>query len=339
MKRGARARRLETKPEIVHAQMKSTLLSLLCCAGVGAAGLTTFAGPLKRADIAAQAIWVVHVDCDILRPTTIGQFLLTELSKPEVQDKFAAFQSIFSFDPRKQLHGLTLYSSGSAPEDGVLLFYADFDPERLAILARAANGYLSVTNHQHVIHAWIDDHKKAKDGVKPLVYAAIQGSRLIIFGQRQTAVAKALDVLDYTTPNLSSTQSFPEMGTPTDTSFLQAAANKLDLPGSDPNAAIFRLSKMVRLQIGEPQGRLTATLTLDANDEEVAGQMASVGQGLLALVKLQQDKSGAAKLAEGLSLEQKGTSVVTSFGLPAEDVVNSLKADAAKKAEKKAEKE
>jgi hypothetical protein len=319
--------------------MKSSLFKLIGCSALAAASLTSFAGPFNRADVPASAVWVIHVDCDILRPTGIGQYLMTELSKPEVQDKFAAFQSIFSFDPRKQLHGLTLYSTSSAPEDGVLLLYADFDPDRLVTLARAANGYGSVTNNSHVIHNWIDDKKRAKDGVKPRVYAAIVGSRAVVFGQRQSTIAKTLEAIDQVSPNLSTSQSFTDMGSASDTSFLQAAANKLDLPGSDPNAALFRLAKMLRLQISEVQQQLTASLSLQANDEEVAGQMASVANGLLSLVKLQQDKPDAAKLAEALSIKQNGPSVVATLALSSQDAVNMLKADAAKKAEKSAAKE
>src|SRR5207248_11108761 len=98
--------------------MKLNLLRILCLACASMASLNSVAGPLQRNDISAQAVWAIHVDCDILRPTIIGQYLVGELSKPEVQDKFAAFQSIFSFDPRKQLHGFTLYSTGKSPEDG-----------------------------------------------------------------------------------------------------------------------------------------------------------------------------------------------------------------------------
>src|SRR5262252_3017054 len=90
-----------------------------------AASFTASANPLQRTDVPADPAWVLHVDCDALRPTVLGQYLLSELEKPDAQDKFAAFQSIFNFDPRKQVHGLTLYSTGSAPEDGVLLVYAD----------------------------------------------------------------------------------------------------------------------------------------------------------------------------------------------------------------------
>jgi hypothetical protein len=126
------------------------------------------------------------------------------------------------------------------------------------------------------------------------------------------------------------------MGTPADNSFFQAAASKLDLSGSDPNAALFRLSKMFRLQIGEAQGQLTGSLTIQANDEDVAAQMTSVGQGLLSLMKLQNDKPDANKLADALSLTQDGVNVTATLTLPANDLIGMAKADAARKAQKKA---
>ena len=310
-----------------------------CGCGLAAATVTGLAAPLQRADVAADATWVVHVDCDALRPTTIGQFLLTEMEKPDAQAKFAAFQSIFNFDPRRQLHGLTLYSTGKAPEDGVLLVYADFDPERLLTLARAAKDYHGTAYKQHTIHDWIDEKKKARDGVKPRVYAAIQGRHMVVFAQQENRVAQALDVLDRAAPNLASSGGFPRLGASGSTSFVQAAARKLDLPDSTPNAALFRLAKSARLEVGEAQGQLRATLNLEAESEEVATQMAMVGQGLVALMKLQKNDTGSAKLAEGLSLTQNGTGVVVSLTVPTTGAIELMKADAAKKAEKKAKAE
>src|SRR6266403_1396479 len=77
---------------------------ILCIAGL-AAGLSAVAAPLQRADVTAEPAWLVHVDCDALRPTAIGQYLLSELDKPEAKGQLGAFQAIFSFDPRQQLHG------------------------------------------------------------------------------------------------------------------------------------------------------------------------------------------------------------------------------------------
>ena len=311
----------------------------LCACGLVAAGLTAFAGPLQRADVAAEPSLVLHVDCDNLRTSGIGQWLLSELDKPEAQAKFAALQMMFNFDPRKQLHGLTLYSSGKTPEDGVLLVYADFDADRLTTLAKAAKEYQSTTYKQHVIHNWLDDKKKARNGVKPRVFASIQGGHIVVFGQQEARVAQALDVLDRAAPNLAGNSVFPQLGVNGSGSIVQAAARKLELPDSDPNAALFRLSRMARLQVSEGQGQLRATLNLEASDDEVAKQMATVGQGLVALMKLQKDNPGSAKLAEALSLKQDGASVVVSLAIPTAEAIEIAKGEAARKAQKQAEKE
>ena len=315
------------------------LRTALCACGLVAAGLTAVAGPLHRADVAAKPSLVLHVDCDTLRTSAIGQWLLSEMDKPEAQAKFAALQMMFNFDPRKQLHGLTLYSSGKTPEDGVLLVYADFDADRLTTLAKAAKEYQSTTYKQHVIHNWLDDKKKARNGVKPRVFASIQGGHIVVFGQQEARVAQALDVLDRAAPNLAGNSVFLQLGVNGSGSIVQAAARKLELPDSDPNAALFRLSRMARLQVSEGQGQLRATLNLEASDDEVAKQMATVGQGLVALMKLQKDNPGSAKLAEALSLKQDGASVVVSLAIPTAEAIEIAKAEAARKAQKQAEKE
>ena len=310
--------------------------TVLCAGGLAVAGLPAFPGPLQRADVPAEPAWVLHVDCDDLRPTAMGQYLLAEMEKPEAQAKFAAFQTIFNFDPRKQLHGLTLYNAGKAPDDDLLLVYADFDPDRLITMAKAAEDYQSTTNNQRVIHNWIEEKKKARHGVKPRVYAAIQGAHIVVFARQEARVARALEVLDGAAPSLAGSGLFPQLGAD-GSGCIQAAARKLNLPDSDPNAALSRLAKMAQLQIGEAQGQLKATLSLEANDEEVARLMASVGQGLLALMKLQKDNPGSVKLAEALALKQEGARVVVSLAVPTADAIELIKADAARKAQKKAE--
>ncbi len=294
------------------------------------------AAPLRRADVGADPAWVLHLDCDGVRPTAIGQFLLSEMEKPEIQAKFAAFQSIFSFDPRTQLHGLTLYSASTRSEEGVLLVYADFNPDRLTTLAKAAREYQSTKYKRHIIHSWIDEKKKRDP--KPRVYAAILNGR-VIFAQREGVVARALDVMEGAAPRLASSNVFPQLGVAGDTSFLEGAARKLDFSESDPNSAIFRLSKLIRLQMAEAQGRVTATLTLEANDEDVAGHVAAIAKGLLALMKLQNEKPESVQLAEAITLEQHGPQVVARATLPGDQVVAMIKADAARKAAKRARKE
>lgn len=314
-----------------------TKFALLLGSLLAAAGSQATAATLQRNDVPAAVLWVVHADCDGLRPTVVGQYLLAEMNKPEAQAKFAAFQAIFNFDPRKQLHGLTLFSTGSEPEDGVLLMYADFDPDRLVTLAKAAKDSQTTAHNQHLIYNWVDEKKPVKNGVQPRTFAAISGRNIVIFGQKEAPVTQALDVLDRTASSLAA-GTFPQLGAAGDTSLIEAATQKIDAAAADPNAAIFRLAKLLQLQVGETGRQVTARLTLGASDEGVAKTMASVAQGLVALMKLQQDKPGTVKFAEALSLAQEGPVVTASLTLPAEDVVAGMKADAARKAAKQAEK-
>ena len=299
--------------------------------GVCAFGLQLFAAPLQRADVAANPAWLLHLDCDALRPTTIGKYVLSETDKPEAKAKLAAFQTIFNFDLRTQLHGVTLYGSSPAPEDGVLLIYADFDPARLVTLAQAAKDYQSSPHGQNVIHNWIDEKKQAKDGVKPRVYAAILGNR-VVFGQREDRVGQALDVLTGSAPNLASGKVFSELGLPGNGHFVEAAARKMKLSDSDPNAAILRMSQTVQLVMGESEQQFSGAVTLVADSKEVAGHVLSIAQGLVSLAKLQNDKPESVKVANAITFTQDADRVVGNLALPAGEVVEIMKADAARKA-------
>jgi hypothetical protein len=303
----------------------------LCAAFLAAASLPTVATPLQRADIPADPAWMLHLDVDGLRPTAVGKFVMDELDKPEAQAKLSAFQTIFNFDFRTQLHGLTLYATGTNPEEGVLVVYADFDAGRLVTLAKSAQDYDSTEYKKHVIHHWMDDKGKSKDGSRPLVYAAIEGKR-IIFGQKQQAVSRALDVLDGATASLASTKNLPDMGVSAGKYIVEAAARKLDVSSSDPSAAIFRLSKQVRLQIGQTGAKVGGVLTLEAADDDVAGNIVMIAQGMLALLKLQKEKPELLKIADALALKQDGPRVVVNLTLSSDDVLDLMKADSKRKA-------
>jgi hypothetical protein len=311
----------------------------LSVALVLAAGMAAEAAPLRSADVPAEPAWVLHVDCDAMRSTSVGHYLIAEMEKPDAQGKLAAFQTLFSFDPRKELHGLTLYSTGKGPDDGLLLVYADFDPERLVTLAKAAKDSQSTPYKSHVIYNWLDQRKQATNGATARTYAAIAGKRLVVFAQQEKRVTEALDVLDGAVPNLSASKALPNLGTTGNGCFIEACARKLQLADSTPTAAVARLAKSLFLRVGETNRQVTATLSMEASDEGIAKQAATVVQGLLAVVKLQKDKPEAGRLAEALSLKQDGATVVATLAMPAAEVVGLLRTDTEKKAQQKPEKE
>jgi hypothetical protein len=297
--------------------------------------LAACAAPLQRADVAADPGLLVHLDFDGLRSTSIGKALLAQLNQPDVDTKLAAIKGIFSFDPRTELHGATIYTKAETPQEGVLIVYADFDSNRVLNLGMLAPGFHSITNGSHMIYSWIDEKEKAKDddGGNPHIYASIRGKRLIL-GKAESSVNSALNVLDGADPSLSGGKSFPELNEAAPGTFIQAVVRKFDFGDSAPNAEIFKMSKQVRLEVGETGDNLAAALKLQAKDNNTAIQISAIAQGLLALLKLQEGNADALKIANAVSLRQDGANVIATVSVPSQDVVDLIKtkvADAGRK--------
>src|SRR5580693_432654 len=74
--------------------------------------------PFNPKDIASDSVMLLHVDCDAVRASAIGQWLLAE---PAVDDKLTSLGASFDVDLRKQLHGLTFYTTAGHSNDGVMV--------------------------------------------------------------------------------------------------------------------------------------------------------------------------------------------------------------------------
>lgn len=307
---------------------KFTFIAACVCAS----GLTARAAALARADVIANPGWILHLDCDGLRPTVMGKYMLDELDKPEMKGRLGAFQTIFGFDIRNQVHGITLFGASQAPQDGVILVYADFDPNRLVTLAQGAQDYQSTPYKQQVIHSWADK----RNGGQGRVYAAFQGNRAI-FGQREDRVTAVLDVLNAGAPSLAASSSFPGVGTTGSGHFIEAAARKMDTTNLPPNAAILKLAKTIQLVVGEKNEQMTGTLTVETDSDDAALQMFNVTQGLTALMKMQAaNNPKLQKFADAMAITQDGVKIVGNLNLSANDVVDMMKAFAAQRAAIKA---
>jgi len=286
------------------------------------------AGPLQRNQVAANAVWMAHLDVDKLKQTRIGQHVLAEMEKPEAKNKLAAFEAIFSFDPRKDVTGITLYGTGTRPDKGVVLLHGSFDTQRLVTLAKAGQDYASTEHRTHAIHAWTDE-KKAKAGRGDArTFAAVHGGNVVL-GQTREAVAAALDVLDNVSANLGSTGYFLDVS---GTGFLQAATRKVDVPDDQPHSAMLRQAQYLSLTAAETAGQFQLNCFAQTASPEAAQSMHQVAQGLLALVALQTNKPEAVKFAKSIQLAQSAENLTATLTLPAADVIEEMKRKAAEKA-------
>ena len=282
------------------------------------------AEPLQRGHVVSDPAWVVHLDCDALRQTTIGHQLLTELDRPVVQKKFEAIQAIFGLDPRKDLRGITVYSATKGEPDVVVLAYADFSMERLVGMVQTNKGYEVSTHSGYQIHSWIDERKRTKDGEPARVFSAIHTNKILILGQQVIRVGEALDVMDANQPSLVTSKKLPQLGGGNGT-FLSGAARAVELPNENFAAAVLKQIRLVWLNAREAEGRTELKLALELSDAETAKHVSDVGRGLVAVLALQTDKPDAVKLSQAFTIEQVDTGVGVKMSLPATNLVQMIK--------------
>jgi len=282
------------------------------------------AEPLQRGHVVNDPVWVVHLDCDALRQTTIGHQLLVELDRSVVQKRFEAIQATLSLDPRKDLRGVTVYSATKGESDAVVLAYADFDVERLVSVVQTNKGYEVSTHSGHQIHSWIDERKRTQDGEPARIFSAVHTNKILILGQQAIRVGEALDVVDATQPSLATGKKLPQLSGGNGT-FLSGAAHAVELPGENLGTAVLKQVKLVWLNAREAEGRFELKLALELSSAETAKHLCDVGRGLVAVLALQTDKPDAVKLSQAITIEQVDTGVAVKMSLPAADLVQMIK--------------
>lgn len=314
--------------------MKRIILTVAAIASTFANSPILSAAALDPKDVAAKPAILVHLDCDALVASVIGQSVLSD---PDVQNKLTTVTALFAFDLRKQLHGLTVYTTEDHPKDGVLIVYADFDPDRLITLAKAADGSECATSGSHVIYSWIDK-KKEKDDEHPRIYGAILGHR-VVFGQSASHLANALDVIDGKSGSFTGKLGMPETESG-ESVIAQAVVLKFPFDTTDQNAAIFKMSDAARLRLSQVGKNMNGFLRLEAKDADTATQISAVAQGLLAILKLQKSDANLLELANAISIKQDGPAVALSVSLPTSELLDKIKAGEKKEeAKKEAKKE
>jgi hypothetical protein len=299
-------------------------------ASVFAAAWTAPAAPLNRADVPARPLWVAHMDCDALRPTRLGKYLLAQMASPEWSADLPASRFIFAFNLRPRLHGVTVYSPGPSPDETVSIVYADLVPQRLIAWVKSGAAVEIIPAGRHLIYGWSETGRNPGGKEAARTYGVFEKSRLVI-GQRRASVVAAMAVIDQKSANLHASGEWPELGSEKSGVFAQGEARKLDLPGADQYLALSKFACQMKFQAAENGGRLNAVLTLNEGDESAARQTYFVARSLIALASYQMNDPLAAWSARNTTVKNEGSVVTATLSATSSDFVAALKTDATRK--------
>ncbi len=296
----------------------NTLAALL------AVGVSVAAGPVQRREVAADAKWLLHLDADAFRKTSLGGQFVSDVLDPKSAQAKTDLKAGLDFDlDWRKVHSITAYGNQHGPQGdpkGVLLVRSDLQVQ--PALERAVAG-----NVPNLKVERIDAKPAALYQLNSDVWVTFRPGGLAIASKSRESLEKAVAILAGERPNLTSTSSFEGYPATTFGFFMLGVAEGLvqdaDLP---PNAAVLKKAEGGRLVIGEKGDNLAVKLDVKTASVEVAQQIQQVAQGLLALGALNADqKPDLGTLVQGASVTQNGALVSVSVELPVAKVLNRIK--------------
>jgi hypothetical protein len=297
--------------------MKKTIVCLLL------SGIAAFASPLERKEVPADAKWLLHLDVDALRETSVGKYIFSDVLDKKLNDAKKAFPLIGVLIGNVQ--SLTAYGNETTRHDrnGVLEIKTDAESEKkLETLLQA--GMAGVTQGFTVEKLDLKDADVYKVN-KDLFVHALHNGRLLV-GKSQSELEKARQVLATGTGSLTESKSFTGFGNTEHGFFLVGIAEGLgESAKMFPQAKILQMAEGGQLSIGEKEDKLNFRLALKSRDQESCNQMQQVIQGLIALVSLtQSDNKELNSFIQTLKIDKGENLLKINLSFPVSDAIKQI---------------
>ncbi len=157
--------------------------------GFGLLANAADAAPFDPKQVPAGVKWVIHVDADATKQSTVGSAIIDEiLSRPDAQQGFDALQAFAGFSVPKDVHGVTLYGKEFGEENNVIILHGTFDANRILGVLELSPSFTSEAYGDGEVVSW-DDKGKTMFGT------FVTGDKVVI-ARNADSVKQAIDVFD-----------------------------------------------------------------------------------------------------------------------------------------------
>ena len=222
------------------------------------------AAPFEPALVSSKAKFVAFIDFDRARTTAAGKRVIDYVREnPRYAEIEAKLIEHVGLMPLSDVHDVTLWGEQHAKEPkAVLVVRATFNAKSLRFAAGFTPGFDLEDYHGQELLSWADENKPGGR-----VYACIDGSDTVLFGNDAATVKRGIDVLTDDKESLKPDAALPK---PVDTD-TWAFASAIDFAGT-PDAANHPVARELHdaiLELGETADakttlRLTGTTSTDA---------------------------------------------------------------------------
>lgn len=310
--------------------------SLMMAAGVGCvvgAGAAV-AGPPVSKHIDPGAGWVVHLDLNAVDDTDIGRFLMEALANEA--DDFEDIREVmpnFWPGPEGGMFGVTLYGSSldlegdEVPEGFTAIIYGDDNIASWGSMLEAI-----------AVHEGMEDEVKSRviDGHEVWSFPVDDGARA--YAGKIERRGNVAWVLAFDSHQIKQSIGMFSGGGGTDLlprdgwrdgTILYASTDSLDgLDIDDQASRVIGDARSLRLRIGEDRGDVFLQAALDTGDDEHAGKIRNVVQGLLAIGQLMagedEELDAVMRVARGVEIDTAGSTVLIELSHGVQDVIGFL---------------
>jgi hypothetical protein len=303
-------------------------LTAIALAAATAAANPLAANDIRTESVSAEAKWLLHLNLDTFRETSIGKYLFESFVKPRADETPMGFR-IKTEDIYEGVHAITAYGNTYQVDTdaiGVLLIRMEENLksifEAALIQQEAAGG-----ENPDIRTVQADPYSVYTKGDE--LFAAILPQDVVVISKSLDQLVSAVDVVEDRAPGLDESDSdFSGMTRAGGTFFFLATAEGFNQSGAiPPQARVLQMAEAARLALGEGPDDLFLNLTLMAQNEKVRDQLAKIIQGLLALVSLTQiDNQDLAELALNTEVVSQGREVTVALNYPVEQVLQLVKA-------------
>jgi hypothetical protein len=289
------------------------------------------AEPLALKQVAADAKWVMHVDVDAMRESTVVQKAYQkclEMHK-DAEKKMDAVCGMVGMDLKKDLHSATVYGKDTNKEHGVMIVHADVNQKLLLEMVAKAPDHKSATYGSYELHTWT--HKGWKKESR-MVVGTFYKPNVMVFAGCDEIVKAALDVLDGKSAGITGSES-PLAGRTLPGSIFVARASAIDPKTRCP---VLKQAESFRVALGENGGESFYRARLVMKSAEAIDQVKAITEGFQAMMALQHGSDAQAmKLIDGLKVASKDATLRIRWSASAEDVWTVVEKAAKKWAEQK----
>jgi len=270
------------------------------------------AKPLNLEQVADDANWLMHVDFDSARASSIGSFIIDEIeSKSEAVERMAEAKASYGVDP-KGFSGLTMFGSGEHKK-GIAIMSGGLDSEKMTAFARKNDTFETIRSGKDEIHSLNQDKRH------PLAFATLKNDVIVggpdaDYVRQGIKLAKGKGSSHGPIALLGNLRQIVE-----DPGFIAyvdvakaSAHHDLDRRGMGMAKKI----KSMGMVVGEADGLLKMVVIVVAEDEETAAQMEGMANGMMAMAALGKDsKHRLANLLKSQSVTRAGNVVTLQVGL------------------------